>query len=897
MFGVVKFPIISMLSAVVMSAQAMTNIWDAVIGTSGAQDGSGIWLDDTNSTNWWTGLANVPWENSALNSAIIGAGDGAAGVITLGSPITVGNLRFNAPGSGAYTIEGNDYPLIFGIDDPVLWVSAGVTVTNRANSVNDTRNLDLTGGGSLVLTGTNLFNSIDMADASTANGGIAGIAGTTLTIPANANLTLDSTTPFAGWGVSLRLRDQTTLNVDGTLTTASSLGGFSLDDNYTININSGASVSIGSELILGWNSPATLNMNGGNLTVNSWLLHKDGQSAVLNLNGGTIETGRIATDSGNGTFVVNFNGGTLRARSNNLFNEGTQKSNLTVFKVLDGGAIINSNGQNIETVLTFQGVGSGGLIKAGSGTMTFTGGSYTGATIVTEGTLNLSFNKRATGMAWGSVSGFHASESRIVLNGGHLAVTGRASASSVTRSFTVGGPIYNYLCARSGNTAGLVAGMSVSGTDIPADTYIACVKSSSTLLLNQAAVNSTAGTRSLTFDAVNDITFQRLPALELQQDAVITVDNNNGPGTTLALSDITGAGGLTKAGSGTLMLSGLNTYGGSTVIEDGTILLTRDEMEDAVPNASFETHNPLGNNGTWSYSPGGATWTFQPNGGIAVPGSPWIDANAYIDGDYAGFIQNNGQLITTFTAPTSGLCIFSFLAGERPNYKATALAIQIDGETQFSIPSTAFTKLGDIFTGTAYITAGTHTLTLRGTQIGTDSATWIDQIELIYSGHGGLTDIMPSGSEATVAAGAILDLNGHTQNLTALSGGGLVTNGTLNVNGLIAPGGMDSEGTLTVTSEATLQGTLLVDVAQDGSCDTLVVPGALDVSNLALQIQDTALLNPPTQYVIARFEPRTLISPFISNNLGDKSIWRVVYDNILGEIRIELIRGSLIIVR
>jgi hypothetical protein len=62
---------------------------------------------------------------------------------------------------------------------------------------------------------------------------------------------------------------------------------------------------------------------------------------------------------------------------------------------------------------------------------------------------------------------------------------------------------------------------------------------------------------------------------------------------------------------------------------------------------------------------------------------------------------------------------------------------------------------------------------------------------------------MPANSEVTVATGAILDLNGHAQSLTSLSGGGLVTNGTLTVNGLIAPGGIDSVGTLTIASKTT----------------------------------------------------------------------------------------------
>jgi hypothetical protein len=83
-----------------------------------------------------------------------------------------------------------------------LWVTVGVTATNRARqrerharSGHHWRRDDL-------LAGTNRFDSVDIADANTAYNGIAGVAGTTVAIPAEALLSTDGTTPGAfGAGV------------------------------------------------------------------------------------------------------------------------------------------------------------------------------------------------------------------------------------------------------------------------------------------------------------------------------------------------------------------------------------------------------------------------------------------------------------------------------------------------------------------------------------------------------------------------------------------------------------------------------------------------------------------------------------------------------------------------
>ena len=579
-----------------MAYAATTNTWDADTGTTGAQDGSGTWTASTSDTNWWNNAAvNTNWSNSASpDLTVIGAGSGAAGTITLGQAITVGHLRFNAPGSGSYTLEGNGNPLTFGMNFPLLWVSAGVTVTNRISGDNSTRDLEASGGGTLVFAGTNIVHSFDIMDSGTGWHGITGgVDNTTITIPVGASFTTTGTNPNVDYdgNFGFRLRRGTTLNISGKFTTPNRLGGHSGEDNSTININPGAVVTNMADTMLGWNSKVTLNVNGGLAALNT-VLHRDGSTGYVNLNGGTLDTTRLSIDAeSSGQFYIAFNGGTFRARASSALDESTDKGGISTFQVQNGGAVIDSNGNSPETVLAFTRKGAGGLTKLGLGTLTFSGGSYTGATTVTAGTLNLSFNKRATGVARDIVSDFYDRTSRLVLNGGNLAVTGRATVPAVTKSFTVG--VSASPCARGGNTAGLVAGMPVSGLHIPTNSYIAYIKDTARFMLSQAATNGTGASVSLTFGGVTNTTWQTIDNVELQQSATITVNATNGPGTALCVGAITGAGGLTKDGNGTLALNGTNSYGGATLIKGGTLKLA---AFVTVANASFEAHETLPSN-------------------------------------------------------------------------------------------------------------------------------------------------------------------------------------------------------------------------------------------------------------------------------------------------------------
>ncbi|MDD5704634.1 MAG: hypothetical protein PHR35_01825, partial [Kiritimatiellae bacterium] len=56
-------------------------VWDASPGNGQADDGSGTW--STGHANWWNGGADKVWPNASADTAIFGANNGAAGVVTM----------------------------------------------------------------------------------------------------------------------------------------------------------------------------------------------------------------------------------------------------------------------------------------------------------------------------------------------------------------------------------------------------------------------------------------------------------------------------------------------------------------------------------------------------------------------------------------------------------------------------------------------------------------------------------------------------------------------------------------------------------------------------------------------------------------------------------------------
>ncbi len=133
----------------------------------------------------------------------------------------------------------------------------------------------------------------------------------------------------------------------------------------------------------------------------------------------------------------------------------------------------------------------------------------------------------------------------------------------------------------------------------------------------------------------------------------------------------------------------------------------------------------------------------------------------------------------------------------------------------------------------------------------------------------GAGPILPQTAAVSVAEGATFDLSGGTVTIGSLSGGGAVSSGVLTVTGTVSP-----EGTLRLPGAPSLPGTLVLDVAANGTCDSVIVAGTLDVSGLALVLNlpetrptvSTYTLVTAPGGVAGRFENVLMTGP-----------WRLVY--------------------
>ena len=151
-----------------------------------------------------------------------------------------------------------------------------------------------------------------------------------------------------------------------------------------------------------------------------------------------------------------------------------------------------------------------------------------------------------------------------------------------------------------------------------------------------------------------------------------------------------------------------------------------------------------------------------------------------------------------------------------------------------------------------------------------------------------------SDASVSLAAGSVLNLEGMAHTLSSVRGSGIISNGTLTVTTPLSPGGDGVVGTQTVANVA-LNGTLLIDVKTDGTCDRLAGSGTLSLSGLTLKIADTGLLNRTKTYTIVACTG-TMAGTFAAINLPDN--WRIRYDDAAGTATLGYVApGTLIRVR
>jgi autotransporter-associated beta strand protein len=437
-----------------------------------------------------------------------------------------------------------------------------------------------------------------------------------------------------------------------TLSAAGPLGTLAPNSNLTMN---------GGALFLAANDTLGNSTNAGNLTLtnSAVAIVTPGYRVTLGnvtMVGGGLTAESVGNGDGKGAYSLY---GQLNATSDtngvaaqiNAPQISLENSN-TVFNVTRGS---QAPAQDLIVSSSISSYTSGnGLTLQGNGVALFTGNnSYNGGTTITGGTLQLG---SSTALGVGTVS---IGSSGVIDINGTSASVGALSGSGLVDNVTAGGT--PTLSIGYGNTSGTFAGtiQNSTGTTTLAkigsgtqyltgsSTYTGGTNLNGGVLnfASSAALGYPVSSASLTFGGgtlqwgagnSTDISSVVAPIPNGVSAGIDTNGNSVSFGTAL-----TGSGGLTKAGAGTLTLTAPNTYTGVTNIVGGTLNVAN---ATALQNS---TVNVQANNSLAFSAPGPIFGGLSGSGGFSLGGAALTVGANNLATSFGGTISGSGSLTKT----------------------------------------------------------------------------------------------------------------------------------------------------------------------------------------------------------------------------------------------------------
>ncbi|MBL6618500.1 MAG: autotransporter domain-containing protein [Reyranella sp.] len=523
----------------------------------------------------------------------------------------------------------------------------------------------------------------------------------------------------------------------------------------------------------------TLQLTGGGIVNNSsnaptitngiFLFVENGSTtgnAIITNNGGTT----FSETSTAGTSAITSNGGsTLSFADNSSANSATITSN--------GGLVqFTSSASAGSSTITIN--GAGGQLKFSDSTT-----ANSARIIANAGTVDLS--GMTSNLSIGSIEG----AANITLGGSQVTVGGLNLSTTLSGTISGGGGTM-LVKAGTGTLTLTGANTYAGGTTINGG------------LINFAAANN-FGTGAITLNGgglqwatgnTTDISSRLAPL-----GAAGGVFDTNGNNVTLA-TGITGSGGLTKQGAGTLTLGGVSSYSGPTAVTMGTL--------------QAGAANVLAPNSAYTVS-GGVTLSLngfnQTIGSLAGSGNVTLGS--------ATLTTGNDNTSTTFSGVTSGTGGLT---------KIGTGTLTLGGNNTFSG--------GTILNAGGLVVAGSLAsgVTNNGGALQVSGSVTGNVVQ--NSGSTSLTGNLSGGFSLN---GGTASLNGTVSGAVIASGGTLGGNGTvgsLTVAGAtLAPG--NSIGTINVAGNFVQSaGVYQVEVNNAGQSDKVNVGGTAAISNSSVSV-------------------------------------------------------------
>lgn len=651
-------------------------------------------------TNTYSGTTTISGGSLQLGNG------GVGGLLSAGSALTLnGNLIINRNNTAVQGVDFSSSPITGA--GSFTQAGAGTTILNVANSYS---------GATLVTAGKLVVSS-----AQTGTGAV------TVSDGASLGVTVSGASQFSPSALTLGTSGATALEFDGlnsTTTAPINAGTLSVGGTVTINITSGTFAAGNNYALVHWATSGPADASSFVLGLSPGLtatLSVSGSTLYLNVSGVSDVWSGVTSDNWD-TTTANWTGhASIFANGDAvLFDDSANNTFVTVNAgVQPGSTLFNNSSSHPYTITSSAGNnigGSGGITINNSGSVTLSGGAntYTGVTAVNAGTLSV--GALANGGSPSDIGAASSASGNLALNASTLQYTGGTTGTDHGATLGASGATVEITTAGTALTdSGVIVGSgSLAKTGLGvlilsgANTFSGGVAvNAGELDINNggsSSANSAIGTGTLTIGSGtiidntsgSDVTLLPNNAQVWNGSFIFGGFGNNlnlgaGPVSVPATATVTifantltvggtvsGAGGLTKMGGGTLVLSSANTLHGTVTLTEGTLAIGNDmalgtgelDFNGGAAGATFQSVDGSAHTITNAINfdgSGGANTIFGGTGNLKFTGSaangtpktltvnnPQTEFSGVLSGASARTIAGTGTLVLSGTNTYSG---------------------------------------------------------------------------------------------------------------------------------------------------------------------------------------------------------------------------------------------------